>query len=79
MPHAFEKTFSDVTKARHSYRLRPGLARSGSGPAAVFRRPRRCSKGLAKPAVFGLERDGSSLNRHLALSFCLSMIFPENR
>ena len=36
MPHAFEKTFSDVTKARHSYRLRPGLARSGNGSPSVF-------------------------------------------
>ncbi len=26
-----------------------------------------------------LERDDFSLNRHLALSFCLSMIFSENR
>jgi hypothetical protein len=78
MPHAIEKTFADVTKARHSYRLRPGLARSGSGTAAAFRRPGGVERS-AKPAVFGLERDGSSLNRHLALSFCLSMIFPENR
>jgi hypothetical protein len=27
----------------------------------------------------GLEQDGFSSNRHLALSFCLSMIFSENR
>jgi hypothetical protein len=26
-----------------------------------------------------LERDDFSSNRHLALSFCLSMIFSENR
>jgi hypothetical protein len=26
-----------------------------------------------------LEQDGFSSNRHLALSFCLSMIFSENR
>src|ERR1700722_15219120 len=31
-----ETIFSDVTKARHSYRLRPGLARSGNGPPPVF-------------------------------------------
>jgi hypothetical protein len=26
------ETFSEVAKARHSYRLRPGLARSGKPP-----------------------------------------------
>jgi hypothetical protein len=73
MPHAFEKTFSDVAT---------GSGRAWQGPEAA---PRRCFgaravfERSAKPAVFGLERDGSSLNRHLALSFCLSMIFPENR
>jgi hypothetical protein len=29
--------------------------------------------------VAGLERDDFSSNRHPALSFCLSMIFSENR
>jgi hypothetical protein len=38
------KTFSNVTKARHSYRLRPGLARSGNGPLPVFRRRKSCRK-----------------------------------
>ena len=28
---------------------------------------------------FALERDDFSSNRHLALSFCLSMVFSENR
>jgi hypothetical protein len=29
LPHAFGIHFLQVAKARHSYRLRPGLARSG--------------------------------------------------
>jgi hypothetical protein len=36
VPHAIGNDFRDVTKARHSYRLRPGLARSGNGPPPVF-------------------------------------------
>jgi hypothetical protein len=32
MPLAFAKHFLQVAKARHSYRLRPALARSGKGP-----------------------------------------------
>jgi hypothetical protein len=41
MPHAFGKHSEDVTKARHSYRLRPGLARSGNGHPSAFRQPNR--------------------------------------
>src|SRR5882724_6453763 len=36
------------------------------------------SESLASPKV-ALERDDFSSNRHPALSFCLSMIFSENR
>src|SRR5437773_10695223 len=33
----------------------------------------------ALAAISALERDDFSSNRHLALTFCLSMIFSENR
>src|SRR5258706_4770543 len=36
-------------------------------------------RGIAKFGFGALERDDFSSNRHPALSFCLSMIFSENR
>jgi hypothetical protein len=50
------KTFSEVTKARHSYRLRPGLARSANGPPPLLSGPQIPPKRLLnnlKPAGSG--------------------------
>src|SRR6266481_8937470 len=57
-------------------------------PEARHRRPEARYGGLARhaskmarqvPPRAWLERDDFSANRHPALSFCLSMIFSENR
>src|SRR6202035_2639475 len=62
VPHAFAKTLKEVAKARHSYRLRPGLARSdktvSAGPVALRagKKSAKCGKALRAYSVF--ERSG---------------------
>ena len=51
----------------------------GTANAAVYRRRDRGFPQDEKGFFAGLERDDFSSIRHLALSFCLSMIFSENR
>jgi hypothetical protein len=61
---------SGPTEAMRSMLVVPG-AHSGTPATMMTRWPAQ--------AIAVLERDDLSSNRHRALSFCLSMIFSENR
>jgi hypothetical protein len=74
---------SNLRRAYSGPASRTGPARRGRGKVRRRKTRRsteqtrsdRCGRGICR----SLKRDGLRLNQHRALSFCLSMIFSENR
>jgi hypothetical protein len=73
-----EKQFCRMYIARGDFRVRrhPARERKTTAKGIVASQPEKIH---SKDSQTSLERGDFSSNRHPALSFCLSMIFPENR